>query len=59
MVEEHVGRTVVPRSHPLFQDFKVWQQINNVRLYLNTQEEIIDLFADPENFKKTHRKGHS
>ena len=28
------------------------QQINNVRLYLNTQEETIDLFADPENFKK-------
>ncbi len=27
------GRTVIPRSHPLFQKFKIWQQINNVRLW--------------------------
>lgn len=52
IVEVHVGRTVIPRSHPLFQEFKIWQQINNVRLYLNTPEDKIDLFADADAFKK-------
>ena len=51
MVEVYVGRTVIPRSHPLFQEFKIWQQINNVRLYLNTADEKIDLFADANMFK--------
>jgi len=50
--EEHIGRTVVPRSHPIFQDFKVWQQINNVRLIWNTADEKIDLFENAELFEK-------
>ena len=52
IVEVHIGRTVIPRSHPLFQEFKIWQQINNVRLYLNTADKKIDLFADADVFKK-------
>jgi CRISPR/Cas system Type II protein with McrA/HNH and RuvC-like nuclease domain len=56
IVEVHIGRTVIPRSHPLFQDFKIWQQINNVRLYLNTIDEKIDLFADADIFRKYVRK---
>ena len=51
IVEVHIGRTVIPRSHPLFQEFKIWQQINNVRLYLNTNNEKIDLFADEDAFR--------
>ncbi len=50
--EEHIGRTVVPRSHPIFQDFKVWQQINNVRLIWNTADEKINLFENAELFEK-------
>lgn len=50
--EEHIGRTVVPRSHPIFQDFKVWQQINNVRLIWNTSDEKINLFEYAELFEK-------
>ncbi|MGB4773793.1 MAG: type II CRISPR RNA-guided endonuclease Cas9, partial [Daejeonella sp.] len=50
--EEHIGRTVVPRSHPIFQDFKVWQQINNVRLIRNTANEKINLFENAELFEK-------
>lgn len=45
------GRTVIPRSHPLFQEYKIWQQINNVRLFLNTEDERIDLFSDNKLFK--------
>lgn len=54
--EEHIGRTVVPRSHPIFQDFKVWQQINNVRLIWNTAAEKINLFENAELFEKLTAK---
>lgn len=46
------GRTVIPRSHPLFQEYKIWQQINNVRLFFNTVDERIDLFSNEETFKQ-------
>jgi len=51
IVEEYVGRTVIPRSHPLFQEFKIWQQINNVRLFYNGENGKIDLFESNETFK--------
>lgn len=54
--EEYIGRTVVPRSHPIFQDFKVWQQINNVRLIWNTANEKINLFENAELFEKLTTK---
>lgn len=52
IVEVQVGRTVIPKSHPLFQEFRIWQQINNVRLYLNTVDKKIDLFAEVDAFKE-------
>ncbi len=52
LVEEYVGRTVTPRSHPLFQEFKIWQQVNNVRLFLNTTDAKVDLFNNEEEFTK-------
>ncbi len=52
IAEVYIGRTVIPRSHPLFQEFKIWQQINNVRIYLLTPDEKIDLFSDAVAFKQ-------
>lgn len=59
---EYEGRKVVPRSHPLHQEFKIWQQINNVRLFYsepnkhignNRVEDVkIDIFSEPERFKE-------
>nr|AME16455.1 CRISPR-associated protein Cas9 [uncultured bacterium] len=46
------GRTVIPRSHPLYQDYRMWQKINNLRIYLHTPSDKIDLFDDPEKFKE-------
>lgn len=51
IVEDYVGRTVIPRSHPLFQEFKIWQQINNVRLFYNSIDGKIDLFGNETLFK--------
>lgn len=51
-IEVYKGRTVIPRSHPLFQEFKIWQQINNVKIFLNAPEGKIDLFNHPSEFEK-------
>ena len=51
IIEEHIGRTVIPRSHPLFQEFKIWQQINNTRIFVSTPQNSIDLFSSPKDFK--------
>lgn len=59
IIDEYIGRTVIPRSHPLFQDFKIWQQINNVRVYLKLPGTKIDLFADKKEFEKHIGKGIS
>ncbi|WP_152269937.1 type II CRISPR RNA-guided endonuclease Cas9 [Agriterribacter humi] len=43
------GRTVIPRSHPLHQEYKIWQQINNVRIWFHPKDEKqIDLFENSE-----------
>jgi len=52
IIEDYLGRTVIPRSHPLFQEFKIWQQINNVRVYQKIADEKIDLFANEKEFEK-------
>lgn len=52
IVEQHIGRTVIPRSHPLFQEFKIWQQINNAKIFLHTKDEKLDLFSNPNDFEK-------
>lgn len=45
------GRTVIPRSHPLHQEFKIWNQINNVKLfYHQLDEKAINLFEDSKKF---------
>lgn len=63
-IPEYEGRKVIPRSHPLHQEFKIWQQINNVRLYYNepnkeenlkngktiTTDIKINLFSDADMF---------
>ena len=37
--KEHLkGRTVIPRSHPLHQEYKIWQQINNVRIWFHPKD---------------------
>ena len=42
------GRTVMPRSHPLHQEYKIWLQINNVKVYFHPlDEKQIDLFENP------------
>ncbi|HEY5462589.1 MAG TPA: HNH endonuclease domain-containing protein [Hanamia sp.] len=44
------GRTVIPKSHPLHQEFKIWQQINNVRLWYHCPEGKFELFTEKEIF---------
>ncbi len=38
-----VGHRVVPKSSPLFQEFKIWQNINNLEFYNETTKEKIAL----------------
>ncbi|MFT4152711.1 type II CRISPR RNA-guided endonuclease Cas9 [Parafilimonas sp.] len=39
---EYEGRKVIPKSHPLHQDFKIWTYINNVRLFYNEPNKVLD-----------------
>ncbi len=51
-VDEIMGRTVIPRSHPLHQEFKIWNQINNVKLFFNNHDVRMELLKDkPEECK--------
>lgn len=60
---EYEGRKVIPRSHPLHQDFKIWAYVNNVRLFYNEPNKVletgkvedikIDLFSSNEDDIKT------
>ncbi len=34
-----IGSKVTPRSSPLFQEFKIWQQLNNIILFRNENHE--------------------
>jgi CRISPR-associated endonuclease Csn1 len=46
------GRTVIPRSHPLHQEFKLWQQINNVRIWFHSvNEKEIELMENETKCK--------
>jgi CRISPR/Cas system Type II protein with McrA/HNH and RuvC-like nuclease domain len=44
-VNEYRGRTVIPRSHPLQQEFKIWNQINNVKLFFNNHDVKLELLG--------------
>jgi len=45
-VNEYRGRTVIPRSHPLHQEFKIWNQINNVKLFFNNHDVKLELLGN-------------
>jgi CRISPR/Cas system Type II protein with McrA/HNH and RuvC-like nuclease domain len=52
------GRAVIPRGHPIHQEYKIWQQINNVRIRLHPKDKKeIELLDNPtlcvEHLKKT------
>ncbi|CAN5609923.1 type II CRISPR RNA-guided endonuclease Cas9 [soil metagenome] len=45
----HIGRTVIPRSHLLHQEFKIWQQINNLRIWFHSKDaKPIELLENSE-----------
>lgn len=46
-----IGNRVIPRSSPLFQEFKIWQTLNNVEVTLNGRKiskrnNVLTLFDD-------------
>lgn len=59
-----IGLRVIPRSSPLFQEFKIWQSLNNVEVSVldkpknrkKTKEETLSLFAEPDEFELTGRR---
>lgn len=51
-----IGCKVIPRSHPLFQEFKIWQTLNDIivsvadkRTKKEKQEETFSLFSDTQD----------
>lgn len=51
IIRERSGPKCCPKSHPLFQEFRIWQQINNLVAYDELEEEVelredlmVDLF---------------
>jgi CRISPR-associated endonuclease Csn1 len=45
--DHYKGRIVIPRSHPLHQEYKIWQQINNVRIWFHPKDkEKIELMEN-------------
>ncbi|WP_300672181.1 type II CRISPR RNA-guided endonuclease Cas9 [Soonwooa sp.] len=55
-----VGSKVAPRSSPLFQEFKIWQVLNNVSFQnIETKEELpLDLKMKEELFNEVNIKGN-
>lgn len=45
-----VGLRVAPKSSPLFQEFKIWQQLHNVKLKNKISKEVYFLNQDEKNF---------
>jgi CRISPR-associated endonuclease Csn1 len=59
-----VGSRVIPRSSPLFQEFKIWQILNNIEVFGKGQKkkkkknDLPDLFSDmPETLTQKERRG--
>ncbi|WP_279135821.1 type II CRISPR RNA-guided endonuclease Cas9 [Parabacteroides johnsonii] len=51
-----IGCKVIPRSHPLFQEFKIWQTLNNIEVFVGEKKGkrkksnvSSDLFSDTED----------
>ena len=55
-----VGSRVAPKSSPLFQEFKIWQILNNivVRNKVEKQKRSLDLEEKEELFKELNIKGN-
>lgn len=57
-----VGSRVVPRSSPLFQEFKIWQSLNNLevsekgRKVKNNKNKVLPLFHEKENALQIYGK---
>ncbi len=52
--ETYEGRAVVPRSHPLYQEYRIWQQINNFRIFELKGDKKEILVDYPDLLKKYH-----
>ena len=60
IVTKRIGRRVAPRSSPIFQEFKIWQVLNNLELgNKKTKEELIlDLDDKEALFEELNIKGN-
>lgn len=45
-----VGLRVAPKSSPIFQEFKIWQQLNNVKLRNKITKEVYNLAEEQKKF---------
>ena len=59
-----IGLRVIPRSSPLFQEFKIWQTLNNVEVSVadrkhkrkKKQENTLSLFEEQDEFELTGKR---
>ena len=59
-----IGLRVIPRSSPLFQEFKIWQTLNNIEVSVadkrtnrkREKEETLSLFGEPDEFELTGKR---
>ena len=55
-----VGSRVIPRSSPLFQEFKIWQVLNNLEISIKgrkaKKQKGVSLFAEQEDPLEIHGK---
>ena len=59
-----IGLRVIPRSSPLFQEFKIWQILNNVEVSVadhkikrkKKQEDTLSLFGEQDKFELTGKR---
>lgn len=59
------GLRVIPRSSPLFQEFKIWQTLNNIEVsvadkkikYRKKKEDTLPLFGESDEFELTGKRG--
>ncbi|EIJ37917.1 CRISPR-associated protein Cas9/Csn1, subtype II/NMEMI [Galbibacter orientalis DSM 19592] len=48
-----VGRKVIPKSSPLFQEFKIWQNLNSLEFRNSDEGEIIEFIKLDEDIRQT------
>ncbi|TKT90941.1 type II CRISPR RNA-guided endonuclease Cas9 [Dyadobacter frigoris] len=59
-VTRTIGAKVIPKSSPLFQEFKIWQNLNNLLFQNKKSKEIIPLDLDAKGilFEELNSKGN-